>query len=76
MAARSRDGVAHFGTVVHFRYDELHAIVKVTAAVVTMNILGKLWIFQDRMLRAPRENHNLRRTCELAREHFEEAAAV
>ncbi|MHA6694643.1 HEPN domain-containing protein [Homoserinimonas sp. A520] len=75
-AAHSRDGVAHFGTVGHSRYDELHAIVRVTAAVVTMNLLGELGISQDRMLRALHENRDLRWTCELAREHFGEAPAV
>jgi hypothetical protein len=75
-AAHSRDGVAHFGTVGHSRYDELHAIVRVTAAVVTMNILGELGISQERMLRALQENRDLLWTCELAREHFGEALAV
>lgn len=75
-AAHSRDGVAHFGTVGHSRYDELHAIVRVTAAVVTMNVLGELGISQDRMLRALHENRDLRWTCELAREYFGEAPAV
>jgi hypothetical protein len=75
-AARSRDGVAHFGTSGHSRYDELHAIVKVTAAVVIMNLLSELGISRDRMLRALHENRDLRWTCELAREHFGEAPAV
>lgn len=72
-AARSRDGVAHFATAGHSRYDELHAIVVVTAAVVTMNLLGKLGISPERMNRALHENRDLRWTCELAREHFGEA---
>ena len=62
-AAKSRDGVAHFGTAGHSRYDELHAIVEVTAAVVTMNLLGELGISRDRMLRALRENQIGRASC-------------
>ncbi|MFF2632686.1 HEPN domain-containing protein [Microbacterium sp. NPDC058021] len=75
-AAQSRDGVAHFGTTGHSRYDELHAIVVVTAAVVTMNLLGKLGVSPERMNRALHENRDLRWTCELAREHFGEAPTV
>ncbi|GAA5196541.1 HEPN domain-containing protein [Microbacterium jejuense] len=71
-AAQSRDGVAHFGAAGHSRYDELHAIVMITAAVVTMNLLGELGISQERMRRALRENRDLRWTCELARQHFGE----
>ncbi len=56
--------------------DHTDAIVKVTAAVVTMNLLGELGISQDRMLRALHENRDLRWTCELAREHFGEAPEV
>lgn len=75
-AARSRDGVAHFGTVGHSRYDELHAIVKVTSAVVTLNVLSELGLSRELMIRALRENRDLRWTCRLAREHFGETPTV
>lgn len=69
-AAQTRDGVAHFATPGHSRYDELHAIVKITTSVVTMNLLSVLGVSRERMLRALHENRELRWTCELAREHF------
>jgi len=76
VATRSRDGVAHFGTTGHSRYDELHAVVEVTSAVVIFNLLAQLGISQDRMRRALHENRGLRWTCELAREHFGETPAI
>jgi hypothetical protein len=69
VAGRARNDLAHRGDAGE-DYEQLHAVVEVTAAVVVMNLLCEVGVPERRLARALDEHAEFRRAAELARRHF------
>ncbi|MBK6871213.1 MAG: hypothetical protein IPG94_07395 [Kineosporiaceae bacterium] len=70
LATNSRNDLAHTGRTTRHSLDELIAVVRVTTAVVTMNLLHELGVPEARQLEVVRDNPDLRHTAKLAAEHL------
>jgi hypothetical protein len=70
MAARSRNDVAHVGSSSNHTQEQLHAVVRVTEAVVVLNLLSEAGVPEDRLARAITEHRDLRYAAKLATEHL------
>jgi hypothetical protein len=69
-ATRARNNLAHVGLSDQHSFDELHAVVEVTAAVVILNLLSELGVPVERMQRALNEHPELSEAVRLSKEHF------
>ena len=69
VAGRARNDLAHRGDAGE-GYEELHAVVEVTAAVVVMNLLNEVGVPEPRLARALEEHAEFRHAAELARRYF------
>jgi hypothetical protein len=69
IAARSRNDLAHRGDGGK-DYDQLYAVVEVTAAVVVLNLLREVGVPANRLQSAVSQHSEFKRAAELARIHF------
>lgn len=70
VATQARNDLAHTGLTSRHSIDELVAAVRVTTAVVIMNLLQELGIPEGRQRDVVGDNSELRHTAELAAEHL------
>lgn len=70
VSTQARNDLAHTGITARHSMDELVAAVRVTTAVVIMNLLQELGISESSQFEIVRNNPELRRTSELAAEHL------
>ena len=70
VATQARNDLAHTGLTARHSIDELLAAVRVTTAVVIMNLLQELGIPEGRQREVVGENSELRHIAELAAEHL------
>ena len=68
-AVRARNDLSHTGMATG-GVDRLYAVIRVTQAVVTVNLLAELGLVEERLLKAVSHNRELRHACELAAKHF------
>lgn len=68
-AVLARNGLSHAGKSTD-DWDALYAVIRVTDAVVVVNLLVELGISEERILRALSDNHELAFTCSLAAKNF------
>ncbi|MCT1829591.1 ApeA N-terminal domain 1-containing protein [Brevibacterium luteolum] len=68
-ASRARNSLSHSGKS-EVDVMGLYAVMRVTRAVVLVNILLELGLAEDRILNALIENRELNDACSLSREHF------
>lgn len=69
VAGRSRNDLAHHGDAGE-DFEQLHAVVEVTAAVVVMNLLHEVGVPEKRLADALQTHAQFRAAAELARRHF------
>ena len=75
IAARSRNDLAHRGDA-RKDYDQLYAVVEVTAAVVVLNLLREIGVPAERLEMALSQHSEFKRAAELARMHFTKPTSV
>jgi len=75
IAVRSRNDLAHKGHAGK-DYDQLYAVVEVTAAVVVLNLLREVGVPANRLEMALSRHSEFKRAAELARRHFTEPSSV
>ena len=66
---RARNDLSHSGRSAA-DVERLYAVVRVTRAVVLVNILIELGLGEDRLLKAVTDNQELAGACQLASKHF------
>lgn len=69
VAGRSRNDLAHRGDAGD-DFEQLHAVVEVTAAVVVMNLLREVGVPEERLAAALETHTQFKGAAELARRHF------
>lgn len=75
IAVRSRNDLAHRGHAGK-DYDQLYAVVEVTAAVVVLNLLREVGVPVNRLEMALSQHSEFKRAAELARRHFTKPSSV
>lgn len=74
-STRARNDLAHTGHSSGHTIEDLYAVVKVTAAVVLLNLLHDMGLTSDRQRTILRDNSDLRLACRLSREHCSDQPA-
>lgn len=70
VSTQARNDLAHTGLTARHSIDELVAAVRVTTAVVIMNLVQELGVPEGRQLEVVSDNPELRHTAELAAKHL------
>lgn len=68
-AVKARNGLSHSGKS-SAEIDHLYAVVRVTQAVVILNLLVELALTEERILKALDDNRELSYSCHLSASHF------
>ena len=69
-AADARNGLAHVGRSEDHTFDDLHAVVEVTRAVVILNMLHQLGVPPERLATGLDEHPVLSQAVFLAKKHY------
>lgn len=69
MTTRARNELFHTGQSGKHDLDDLHAVARVTTAVVLLNLLQEVGLSGDQQRTILQDNNDLRLACRLAREH-------
>lgn len=74
-ATQARNDLAHQGKTPSHSFDELIAVVKVTTAVVILNVLHELGLPPEQQRKVMQEHPQLRATSAAARDHLSSPSA-
>lgn len=72
-AREARNGIAHTGHASTLSLDELHAVARVTSAVVLLNLLHEIGLSPEVLRKGVADNNRLRHAAKLARAHLTRA---